>query len=174
MITEQAKQRCRILAFWERHGNTATKEAFKVSRATLFRWQKALRKGIGKLESLNAGSRCPRNKRRRIIPDNIKNFIINERKYDPKLSKDKLAVLMKQDSLANLSASTVGRMLNDLKRRGELPSFAKITLNGKTGRLMERKPRKIKKKLRKPGGTPAAWSKPIPSSGLPTASSATS
>lgn len=153
MITEQAKQRCRILAFWERHGNTATKEAFKVSRATLFRWQKALRKGIGKLESLNAGSRCPRNKRRRIIPDNIKNFIINERKYDPKLSKDKLAVLMKQDSLANLSASTVGRMLNDLKRRGELPSFAKITLNGKTGRLMERKPRKIKKKLRSRGHT---------------------
>ena len=28
-------------------------------------------------------------------------------------------------------------MLNDLKRRGELPSFAKITLNGKTIRLME-------------------------------------
>lgn len=153
MITEQAKQRCRILAFWEKHGNTATKEAFQVSRATLFRWQKALKEGNGKLESLNAQSRCPRNKRRRIIPDGVKNFIIKERKYDPKLSKDKLAILMKQDNVANLSASTVGRILNDLKKRGELPTFTRITLNGKTGRLMERKSRPIKAKLRSKGHT---------------------
>lgn len=151
MITEQAQQRCRILAFWEKHGNTATQEAFKVSRATLFRWQKALRKGRGKLESLNTQSRRPKNKRRRIVPDSVKNFIIKERKFDPKLSKDKLAVLMKQDNIASLSASTVGRMLNDLKKRDELPTFNKLTLNGKTGRLIERKPSKIKKKLRSKG-----------------------
>ncbi len=47
MITEQAKERCRILAFWERHGTEATKEAFRVSRRTLFRWQKKLRRPKG-------------------------------------------------------------------------------------------------------------------------------
>lgn len=151
MITETAKQRCRILAFWEKHGDSATKEAFKVSRATLFRWQKALKEGNGKLESLNSKSRCPKNKRRRIVPDSIKNFIIKERKFDPKLSKDKLAVLMKQDDIANFSASTIGRILNDLKKRGELPTFGKTTINGRTGHLMVRKPRKIKKKLRSRG-----------------------
>lgn len=153
MITEQAKQRCRILAFWEKHGNTAAQEAFKVSRATLFRWQKALKEGKGKLESLNAQSRCPKNKRRRIVPDRVKNFIINERKFDPRLSKDKLAVLMKQDNVANLSSSTVGRILTEMKKRGEWPNLNKLTLNGRTGRLMERKPRKIKPKLRSNGHT---------------------
>lgn len=37
MITEQAKKRCKILAFWEKYGDTATKEAFGTSRPTLFR-----------------------------------------------------------------------------------------------------------------------------------------
>ncbi len=39
MITEQAKERCRVLAFWEKYGDLATKEAFKVSRPTLYRWR---------------------------------------------------------------------------------------------------------------------------------------
>lgn len=52
MITEQAKERCRILAFWERHGDEATQEAFKVSRRTLFRWQKKLNDSLGKLEEV--------------------------------------------------------------------------------------------------------------------------
>ena len=42
MITEQAKERCRILAFWERHGTGATEEAFKIKERTLFLWQKNL------------------------------------------------------------------------------------------------------------------------------------
>ena len=153
MITEQAKERCRILCFWEKHGDLATYEAFKVSRPTLFRWQKALKQGNGKLEGLNPNSRCPKNKRRRIVPQNVKDFIINERKFDPKLSKDKLAVLMKQDGIANLSASTVGRMLNDLKKRGGLPIFNRLTLNGRTGKLMVIKPKPINKKLRSKGHT---------------------
>src|SRR3989338_1421465 len=49
MITEQAKERCRILAFWEHHGLAVTKEAFQISRATLFRWQKALKEKQGVL-----------------------------------------------------------------------------------------------------------------------------
>lgn len=52
---------------------------------------------------------------------------------------------MKQDGIANLSASTVGRMLNDLKKRGK---HTKLSLSGKTGRLIERKTPKSKVKLR--------------------------
>src|SRR3990167_4913428 len=85
MITEQAKERCRILAFWEKHGNAAAKEAFKVSRATLFRWQKALKENNGKLEGLNPQSRCPKSKRKRIIPQEVKDFIIKEKRSEPKI-----------------------------------------------------------------------------------------
>ncbi len=150
MITEQAKQRCRILAFWEKHGLEATKEAFGVSRSTLFRWQKELKTNQGKLEALNPGSRAPKNRRKRIVPEAVKNFIIKERKFDLHLSKDKLAVLMRQDRVANLSASTVGRMINDLKRQGVLPKNIKLSYYANTDSFREKTMIK-RKKLRSKG-----------------------
>lgn len=151
MITEEAKERTRILAFWEKHGLEATKEAFKVSRPTLFRWQKDLTEGGGKLEALNKKSTAPKQRRKRIIPESVESFILKERQYDPKLSKDKLAVMMQDDGVATLSASTVGRMLTDLKKRGVLPKHTSLYVSGKTGKLIEKKPRKTKVKLRSKG-----------------------
>ena len=152
MISEQAKERCRILAFWEKHGLEATKEAFKVSRPTLFRWQKALQEHLGKLEGLNKKSTVPKNKRRRVIPDAVKNFILNERKFDPHFSKDKLSALLKQDNVADISASTVGRMLNDLKKRGILPKQSKLSYYANTDTFREKTEIK-RKKLRSKGHT---------------------
>ena len=151
MITLQAQQRVRILAFWEKHGLTATKEAFSVSRATLFRWQRMLTEGHGKLDALNKKSTAPRQRRKRVIPVEVAQFIIREREYDYQLSKDKLAVMMREDGVAGLSASTVGRMLNDLKKEGRLAEHTKLSLSGKTGRLLERKLKKSKVKLRSKG-----------------------
>jgi transposase InsO family protein len=144
MITEEAKERVRILAFWEKHGDEAAKEAFKVSRRTLFRWQKALSQTAGNLEGLNKKSTAPRKRRKRVIPEAVKAFILREWEFDPHLSKDKLSLLMKEDGVSTPSASTVGRMLNDLKKQGTL----RVSLSGKTGRLIERKPKKSRKKLR--------------------------
>ncbi len=151
MISEKAKERCRILAFWEKHGDEATEEAFKISRPTLFRWQKALNEGKGKLEVLNPKSTAPKKRRGRKIPEAVEAFILQERKHSPRLSKDKLSVMMKTDNIAVLSASTVGRMIGDLKKQGKLPKYAKLSLSAKTGRLIERTyiPRP---KLRRPKG----------------------
>jgi transposase len=66
MIATTAKDRMRILAFWEKHGLSATQEAFGVSRSTLFRWQGRLRAGSGMLEALNPRSTRPRTLRRRV------------------------------------------------------------------------------------------------------------
>ena len=145
MITEQAKERCRILAFWEKYGDEATTEAFKVSRRTLFRWQKKLDISIGKLEGLNRCNTAPKKRNKRVVSQQIQDFILNERMYDPHLSKDKLAVLMKQDGIANLSASTVGRIMNDLKRQGILPKFTKLSFHAKTASLHEKMKLKRKK-----------------------------
>jgi len=127
MITEEAKERCRILAFWEEYGDEATKKAFGTSRATLFRWQKELSAAHGKLEALNKKSTAPRRRRKRIIPPSIETLILKERAYDPRISKDKLSVLMREDGIACLSASTVGRMLSDLKKQGKLPDRKKFS-----------------------------------------------
>lgn len=151
MITEEAKERARILSFWKKHGLEAAKKAFQVSRPTLFRWQKELKEGRGKLEALNRRSPAPKNRRKRIIPERVEAFILEERGRNPRLSKDKLSVMMKTEDVAKLSPSTVGRMMGDLKFQGKLPKRTKLSVSGKTGRLIERayKPRK---KLRRPKG----------------------
>ena len=152
MISEKAKQRVRILAFWEKYGDEATKEAFKVSRPTLYRWQKALAEGNGKLESLNAQSTAPKGRRRRVIPESVSTFIIREREFDPHLGKEKLATLMKNDGIAALSASTVGRMLTDLKKQGVLANPKQLSFDGRTGTHREKIVQK-RTKLRSKGHT---------------------
>ncbi len=151
MISEKAKERCRTLAFWEKYGDEATKEAFGISRPTLYRWQKSLREHMGKLEALNTKSTAPKRRRKRVVSEQVEVFILQERKHSPRLSKDKLSVMMKAEQVAFLSPSTVGRILSDLKFQGKLPKYTKLTLSAKTGRLIERsyKPRK---KLRRPRG----------------------
>ena len=150
MITPQAEERARILTFWKAHGDVATKEAFNVSRPTLFRWQAALNAGGGRLEALVPKKTIPKTKRQRIIPKEIEDLIVKERGME-RMGKEKLARLLKDDGIAILSPSTVGRMLGDLKKRGRLPNPVRLVLNGKTGNLMERKPKQYRKKLRSKG-----------------------
>ena len=151
MITEQAKKRCRILAFWEKHGNEAAREAFGISRRTLFRWQAALRKQGGKLEGLNPVSTAPKKRRMRVVPYVIIERIITLRREHPRLGKDKVRALLAAEGYRG-SISTVGRILGDLKKQGKLPQPTRYSFYAKTGMLIERKARKHKKKLRRPRG----------------------
>ena len=151
MITEKAKQRARTLSFWEKHGTEATAEAFGISRRTLFRWQKNLQENKGKLEGLNGGSTAPKHQRRRSVPARVEDRIIALRKAHPRLGKEKLQVILKREGYQG-SASTVARILVDLKKQHKLPSPAHYSLYGKTGTLIEKKQKKHKKKLRRPKG----------------------
>jgi len=152
MITDTAEQRIRILTFWKKHGDTATKEAYGASRATLYGWQKLLKEGKGKPASLTPKSTAPKRKRTRSIPSAVEALIKEERSHE-KVGKEKLAYLIKEDGLGNYSDSTVGRMLVDLKRNGRLPDPVHYSLQGRTGTLIEKKPRKSAKKLRSAGHT---------------------
>jgi hypothetical protein len=94
MITEIALKRCRILAFWEKHGLEATMEAFKVKRRTLFNWKSILNKGGGKIESLNNKKRTPINKRKRLWNSQILEEIKRLRDEHPNLGADKIHPLL--------------------------------------------------------------------------------
>jgi len=150
MITEQAKERVRILAFWEKHGDAAAQEAFNISRRTLFRWQRALRAGAGRLEALNPQKTAPKNRRRRTIDLSVESFIISQRIVHARLGKEKLHALLAQEGYRG-SVSTVGRILCDLKRAGRLPEHIRYSLYGNTGRLTALKTKR-RKKLRRPKG----------------------
>ena len=151
MISEQAKERCRILAFWEKHGDEATHEAFTISRRTLFRWQAALKRHGGKLEGLNTCSTAPKQRRSRTIPNEITTSIIDLRTEHPRLGKEKIHTLLKQKGYTS-SVSTIGRILGDLKRQNRLRAPVRYSMHGNTGSLTERKPKKYKKKQRRPKG----------------------
>jgi putative transposase len=145
MITEQAKERCRILAFWEKHGTSATTEAFKISNRTLFRWQKNLNITGGQLEGLNSKSTAPNKRRKRNIENEVVDFIIKQRKEHYRIGKKKLTVLIKEDLGISYSESKIGRILFDLKKRNLLPKYVKISMYARTGHIRERIVKKRKK-----------------------------
>ena len=151
MITEQAKQRVRILAFWDKHGFEATQEAFGPSLRTLFRWASRLAQAGGKLEALNSTSRASHHKRQRQTPKVLTDRIIALRTEHPRLGKDKLYVMLAEEGYATGSISTLGRIISDLKKQNLLPRQVKITLSAKTGKMIER-PYKPRKKQRRPQG----------------------
>jgi transposase InsO family protein len=151
MITDEAQRRTRILAFWEKYGTQATSEAFSVSRRTLFRWQKVLQDGRGKLDALNPGSTAPRTRRKRQVPEPVYDLIIQLRTEHPRLGKDKLRSLLAAQGLV-FPVSTVGRVLADLKQAGRLPDPKRLYLAGHRDTVREHRPRKGKKKLRRPKG----------------------
>ena len=150
MITKEAEERMRILAFRKKHGDQATEEAFHISRSTLFRWQKILDDGNGKLVTLVPRSTAPKTVRKRVIPEEVERLIVNERKNE-RVGKEKLSRLLKDDGIGAIPPSTVGRMLHDLKEAGKLPHLKTYSLHGKTGRMIEKKTKKQTKKLRSTG-----------------------
>lgn len=145
MITPQAEERLKILIFWRKHGDEATKEAYGAARSTLFKWQKELKAGGGKLEALVPKSTAPKRKRTRVIPKPVEDLILREREMEC-IGKEKLAVLLREDKVADISASTVGRMLGDLKRQGKLKNPKKLSYYAKTDTFRE-KPGRYRKKL---------------------------
>jgi transposase InsO family protein len=146
MITEKAKERAKILAFWKKHGLDACMEAYGVKRRTLFLWQAKLAKGNGKLESLNVESTAPKEKRKRLWDPRILEELKRLRFKHPNLGKEKLHPLLKrfctQKKLACPEVRTIGRLIKDLGGLRMVP----LRITG-TGRV---KPLIRAKVLRKP------------------------
>ena len=144
MITEAAKQRTRILAFWKKHGTEATEEAFGTKRRTLFNWQKSLKTGGGKLESLNPQKTTPKHKRKRIWDTRLLEEIERLRRADvhPNLGADKLYPLLLDfadvEGITKVPGSTtIERLIADL---GGLRTFPqKVTHFGKVKRVNRQK-----------------------------------
>ena len=148
MIQEEAKKRATILDFWKKYGLEATKEAFKVSERTLFRWQDNLKKNQGKLETLNNQSRAPKTKRVRRTSEALQARIIYLRTIHPRIGKSKLNHLLNKEGFCT-KESTIGRILNDLKKKGLLPVYNKVSMYARTGSVVVNT-HVYKKKLRRP------------------------
>ena len=144
------EHRIKVLKFYDRYGPEATKEAFSVSRSTVYLWKQTLKTNNGRISCLAPDSKAPLNRRRRSTSPIIADFIVTQRELHPRLGKAKLAALLIPVCFkANLdcpSVSTVGRILSDLKSQGRLPKYEKLSLSGRTGRIYanRHKPKLIK------------------------------
>lgn len=146
MITETAKHRMRTIAHWEKHGIQSTMDAFCVKRRTLFNWKNTLKKGGGRIESLNPGKREPGTKRKRVWPLEVVNEIKRIRWQYPNLGPEKVYPLLLElcvsKHLQCPKPITIKRLIKDLGGLRMTPQ--KVSHFGKI------RPLKRRKVLRKP------------------------
>lgn len=149
MITDEAKERAKILTFWQHHGFGATSDAYALSLRTLRDWKSRLKQGNGKLESLNPVSRAPKQTRKRTWDLRILEEIRRLREKHPHLGPMKVYPLLKRYcSAAGISTPkpiTIERLIHDM---GGLRTFpAKITGTGRVKQIRAhviRKPKQFK------------------------------
>ena len=153
MLTEKAKRKVKVLVFWEKHGLEAALDAFAHKRATLFSWKRILAQNNGKLESLNEKSRSPKNRRKRNVDQKIEQFVIDLRTTHPRTGKEKIKPLLdkfcKQASIKTISISTIGRVLNDLKKKNKILQNRNLSYYARCDKFQEKHKIKRKKIRRK-------------------------
>jgi transposase InsO family protein len=117
MIAPDAQRRLAILDFWRRHGIEATREAFRLSRRTLYGWRAKLKAEAGNVAALVPGSTAPKRRRQRQWPAALIAEIRRLRSVHPNLAKEKLYILLQPFATAHQlpcpSARTIGRLIAD-------------------------------------------------------------
>lgn len=118
MITDKAKERLRIIKYWKKYGLSATKEAFRVKRSTLYGWQKRYKESGYKIESLNPGKQVRKNLNKRTIHPLILREIKRLRLEEcPNMGKAKikknLDIFCRDNKLPSYSESKIGRIIKD-------------------------------------------------------------
>lgn len=112
---EVAKQRFKIIQFYEKYGEAATKEAFGVDRKLISKWRRRLKAAKGHLSGLIPDSTKPHRTRKSIAPTIIIDFIRDLRKKHPKLGKEKIKPLLEkfcqEKNINSLSESTIGNII---------------------------------------------------------------
>jgi transposase len=103
-------------------------QTFGISRATLYRW-------LGRfdrkdLTSLKEQSRRPRRVRKPLWSSELVRVVKELREGYPRWGKDKLVALVR-DQGHEVSTSTVGRILGQLKQRGELKEPKRRSISSK-------------------------------------------
>ncbi len=114
-LSDVAKERLKIINFYVRFGEKATKEAFGVDRKTLYVWKKRLKTSQGNLGSLKPYSTAPKRVRSIEVNPKVLSFVKALRKVHPKLGKRKIKPILdsfcKKEGLPLYSEAKIGRII---------------------------------------------------------------
>ena len=113
--SEVAQERSRIINFYGKHGETATKEAFNVDRKLIYVWKKKIKKNKGRLFSLIPISTTSKKKREMETHSRVVDFIKNIRDQHYRLGKEKIKPLLDEyclkNSLPTIAEPTIGKVI---------------------------------------------------------------
>ncbi len=112
---EVAQQRLKIIQFYAKHGEAATREAFGVSRQVVSTWKKKLQRAGGHLAGLSPKSTRPKHVRSMQTDWRLVQFIREVREQHPGLGKEKIKPLLDEycraQGLQTISVSTIGKLI---------------------------------------------------------------
>ncbi len=120
MTLKDAQRRLEILRFFDKHGLAATRDAFAVSRRTLYRWQATLKAQGGNPAALAAKSSASKKRRTPNTDPRLVSEIRRLRTLHPNLGEAKLHVLLEpwcaQHGIALPSVSIIERIRDGMRR----------------------------------------------------------
>jgi transposase InsO family protein len=112
---EIAQERFKIIQFYDRFREQATKEAFGADRKVIHVWKKRLKEKDNKLMALIPYSTKPKRVRKMNTDLRIIEFIKEKRKQYPKIGKEKLKPLLdkycSEHGIQSISESTIGKII---------------------------------------------------------------
>jgi putative transposase len=112
---EVAKQRIKIIEFYDQYGERTTKEAFGVDRKLVFVWKRRLQKSKQGIVSLIPSSTRPKKIRYSQVSLEVTKHIRQLREEHPRLDKEKIKPLLdaycKQKDIDTVSEATIGRVI---------------------------------------------------------------
>ena len=112
---EVAQERLKMIKFYEKHGEQATKEAFGADRKVISRWRQRLAKAQGKLSALVPYSTRPHHTRAPLTDSRIVEWIRKERQAHPGIGKEKLKPDLDEYchsiGIPSVSVSTIGNII---------------------------------------------------------------
>jgi transposase InsO family protein len=114
-ISDEARFRSEVINHFVKFGLDSTKQAFKVSRASIYRWKKQYQDSGSRWLSLVPQSRKPHRKRQMATDPKVLEFIKSMRQCHYRIGKDKIKPLLDQYCRAlgieSLSISTIGKVI---------------------------------------------------------------
>ena len=144
---EIVQEKLKLIKYLDTYGARATKDAFEVSRSTIYSWKKKYKDSRYDPISLINESKRPKSTRRMIVDERVLSFIRNLRELNYRIGKEKIKVLLdvycEKESIPKISESLIGKIIkrNNLLFANRIYHNPSVRPTGFRGRHRDRVPK---------------------------------